>query len=411
MTITLNVSRRQYNNLREEEKQLLEAAKETRKRRSRRLSEQQEKRLKSKQTPQAYDSVQVPGRQGTLGALLSTIGNTIPIKDSKSKYFAYLDLDGFPDLTKIKSLKAAKRVLNEVGNYTPVQPASNFDKDLDVLQHSSVYVWATSIQSHMLSDAYLRQCSEASLVTKFWGPIFEEYFGYDRDIFLQWGDTLETKNAEMGMMMRLDLRVILTHGETIMEGATGEFARATATTKKKLFGDKLKSVLATKIHLNSMVSEMTQLPAKVIPSINIPIIQIMGFNCHLYSLNLADKGLYCLRNISSCVYPRTLDDMANGKMKKLLECMSLVKEMIYDLKEANNNNSRDTANSMTLIVVRVCHCNKDMEYDSYMIYDIKDFGICSSSDKGSDDDFILVAPLSMSYIVEDVFDGAGTIGV
>ncbi|SAM05081.1 hypothetical protein [Absidia glauca] len=43
--------------------------------------------------------------------------------------------------------------------------------------------------------------------------------------------------------------------------------------------------------------------------------------------------------------------------------------------------------------------------------DIKGFGICSSSDKGSDDGLILIVPLSMSYFSEDVRDGAGTIGV
>ncbi|SAL97708.1 hypothetical protein [Absidia glauca] len=39
------------------------------------------------------------------------------------------------------------------------------------------------------------------------------------------------------------------------------------------------------------------------------------------------------------------------------------------------------------------------------------FGICSSSDKGSDNRLILIVPLSMSYFSEDVRDGAGTIGV
>jgi hypothetical protein len=46
----------------------------------------------------------------------------------------------------------------------------------------------------------------------------------------------------------------------------------------------------------------------------------------------------------------------------------------------------------------------------YTIYDIKGSGICSNSDKGSDDGLILIVLLSMSYFGEDVFDGARTIG-
>jgi hypothetical protein len=46
-----------------------------------------------------------------------------------------------------------------------------------------------------------------------------------------------------------------------------------------------------------------------------------------------------------------------------------------------------------------------------MIYDIKGFGIRSSSDKGPDDSLIFIVLLSTFYFGEDVFDGADTIGV
>ncbi|CAO3576126.1 unnamed protein product [Absidia cylindrospora] len=76
----------------------------------------------------------------------------------------------------------------------------------------------------MFSDDVLNHCSEQSLVVKFWGPVFEHFFGYDDNIFLQWGDTLSTCHKDMGMTRRLDLRIIATTNSSTMEVSTGEFA-------------------------------------------------------------------------------------------------------------------------------------------------------------------------------------------
>lgn len=43
-----------------------------------------------------------------------------------------------------------------------------------------------SFQSHILANDYIHTCSEASIITKYWCFLFETYFGYDRDVFLQW---------------------------------------------------------------------------------------------------------------------------------------------------------------------------------------------------------------------------------
>ncbi|CAO3576138.1 unnamed protein product [Absidia cylindrospora] len=57
-----------------------------------------------------------------------------------------------------------------------------------------------------------------------WGPVFEHFFGYNNKTFLQWGDTLSTCYKDMGMTLRLDLRMIATTNSSTMEVSTGEFA-------------------------------------------------------------------------------------------------------------------------------------------------------------------------------------------
>ncbi|SAL97111.1 hypothetical protein [Absidia glauca] len=133
------------------------------------------------------------------------------------------------------------------------------------------------------------------------------------------GDTLSTRNDEMGMKLRLDLRIIAACSTSTMEVTTGEFARTTTTNESKLFKDKLKSVLATKVHLNHTLTTMPYMPAHAIKSIKVPIIQIMGLNCYVYSLAIIDKGVYCLRDEGHFVYPGTFRKMKNRCMATMLE--------------------------------------------------------------------------------------------
>lgn len=59
----------------------------------------------------------------------------------------------------------------------------------------------------------------------------------------------------VGLRFKLDLRVlILREDKTAVDGATGEIARK--ATKTKLYADRLKSVLATKCHLNTFLKSL-----------------------------------------------------------------------------------------------------------------------------------------------------------
>jgi hypothetical protein len=41
-------------------------------------------------------------------------------------------------------------------------------------------------RTYMFSYTYLKECSEMSIIVKYWSNIFELFFGYNRNIFLQW---------------------------------------------------------------------------------------------------------------------------------------------------------------------------------------------------------------------------------
>lgn len=80
--------------------------------------------------------------------------------------------------------------------------------------------------------------------------------------------------------MRLDLRIITTIDENQFDVMTGEAAKTSAITSKKYYDDKLKSVLATKRHLNQFIESSSKWSKKEILKIKFPIIQLMGSTCH-----------------------------------------------------------------------------------------------------------------------------------
>jgi hypothetical protein len=88
----------------------------------------------------------------------------------------------------------------------------------------------------------------------------------------------------------------------------------------------MKSVIATKCHLNKLLTKMPFLPPRQTKSLYMPIIQIMGLDCSIYAMCLVDKQLYAIQKVAQLKYPRTVRELRQGGLKKLvlgLECISV----------------------------------------------------------------------------------------
>ncbi|KAI9363129.1 hypothetical protein BD770DRAFT_213006 [Pilaira anomala] len=145
---------------------------------------------------------------------------------------------------------------------------------------------------------------------------------------LHWGDTHFTPCNSSNFRFRADVRiVVMSETDAMVDGATGEVAKKAAPKKaapkkvapkkatpkkvapkkvapkkaapKKLFMDKLESVLGTKCHINNFLMTVPYIPSKEIKNVVFPIVQIMGFNVHVCTLRLVNKGLYVVQDFIS----------------------------------------------------------------------------------------------------------------
>ncbi|KAI9269224.1 hypothetical protein BDA99DRAFT_435268, partial [Phascolomyces articulosus] len=160
-----------------------------------------------------------------------------------------------------------------------------------------------------LTDQYWRRCSEQSIIVKFWANIFETFFHpYKKRLFRLF------RNLPMvdmnGWTMRLDLRFLVStleshdfDGSEQVEAAAGKFASSFNTSVTKLYEDKLKPVLVSKVHLNSVLQATKFIPPSTIGNTILPIVQIMGPSYYIYGLSVVDKEVYCLQKVCSFVYP------------------------------------------------------------------------------------------------------------
>lgn len=124
---------------------------------------------------------------------------------------------------------------------------------------------------------------------------------------------------------KLDLRIVITDiNDKEVDVFTGEFASYTATIASKMNRDLLKSVLATKGHLNAILEKMPYIPANKIDKVVLPLIQIMGLSCIVYTMNIIDKKLYTVQKVASFNYPSTLRELKAGSIKKVLDGFALI---------------------------------------------------------------------------------------
>lgn len=122
----------------------------------------------------------------------------------------------------------------------------------------------------------------------------------------------------------MDLRIIVNIEQEKHEVATAELAKPRSTIESKLFNDKLKLVLVTKCHLNSVLKTMPYIPKSKVKDVKVPIVQIIGLTCHVQALSLTDKGVYLLQDVYSVDYPQTHAQVEAKGLQKVIESFSII---------------------------------------------------------------------------------------
>lgn len=144
------------------------------------------------------------------------------------------------------------------------------------------------------------------------------------------GGTVSVPCKKEKLRFKADLRIIVMSGdEDIVDGTTAEVAKKASP--KKLFTYKLKYVLGTKCNLNNFLLSVPFIPAKDIKSVVFPIVQIMGFNVHVYTLRLANRGLYILQDYISFSFPTNYGSLKDGLSKVINDLSSIEVRFTYSI--------------------------------------------------------------------------------
>ncbi|KAI7888278.1 uncharacterized protein EV154DRAFT_518175 [Mucor mucedo] len=363
-----------------------------------RSSISQSRRQTSRVKLTAKDSITIAGLRGTLGSNLLRIGDEIPISSTRSKCFSYFCKNGIVDIsdnskqnlqlcllgsyvenflksTKYKhttdcandpNIRCLEKSFKNVRNKNTVMSAymsvENYqcqnNEERKVKKIYSHILNQHAFRHHMFDPSLLVTYSEQSYIVKFWGYLFEEYFGIRSDIYLQWGDTTSKSCKEAGLGFRLDLRIIAFTSSQNVDVLNGEVAKMTAANEDKYYYDKRKAVLAAKNHLNHLVVNTKYLLPKDIHTIYMPIVQIMGMSCHLYVLSLIDKGLYLLQRVYTMSYPQSNHEIRTGAIQKIIRGFALIEDILQNALDIYDEYSKDTQDIILKKIIKKKGCQK-----------------------------------------------------
>lgn len=106
--------------------------------------------------------------------------------------------------------------------------------------------------------------------------------------------------------------------ETEVNVVNGEVASVSLSNRGKYYKDALKLTLSAKQHLNTIISSLHSLTPKELPSIKLPIVQIMGINCYISCINLVDKNVYVLQDVYTFNYPKTIKEIKEGAIDDIM---------------------------------------------------------------------------------------------
>lgn len=132
-----------------------------------------------------------------------------------------------------------------------------------------------------------------------------------------------------GLKFKLDLRISIFNDEdVIVDGLTAEVAKKAF--KSKLYDDKLKSILATKCHVNNFLKNALFITTADIKKLRSSIIEIMGMGIHVYILRIPCRGLYVVNDECHFSFP-TSEKLLRSELEKMVDCLSHVEASIISL--------------------------------------------------------------------------------
>lgn len=330
-------------------------------------------------------NIKIPGLDVTLGEIITNYLNELIVNNAKSRYFFFLSTNAILDISndsigsqmKIFNNEVKKNIMNKFSsedfNYESrnnqnilkkikTGSISQLKKSLNDVENyhysgikekniKKIYEYILSMhaeRSWIFRKEAIDNYSEADFQIKFWGFIFETFFSDNESIVLHWGDTMTSPCKNSKLLFKLDLRlVVFNQEEVVVDGLNGEVAKK--ATKKKLYDDKLKSILASKCHLNNFLNSVPFITINDIRKVYFPIIQIMGFNIHIYILKLVNRKMYVVEDVFSFTFPISIINI-RSEIENIINGLSLVESLVSELRRLYETGQTDKEDQMQRII-------------------------------------------------------------
>lgn len=119
--------------------------------------------------------------------------------------------------------------------------------------------------------------------------------------------------------MKIDPRILYCLSSEKLDISVGEFSKKAVPSK--LYNDKLKQVVISKYHLNTLLPPSTTL---------IPLVQIMGFHCQLYVL-WPVEDFYVLEVVDATAFPTEHEAVKENAIQKLMNFLKKAKASTLQL--------------------------------------------------------------------------------
>lgn len=178
--------------------------------------------------------------------------------------------------------------------------------------------------SYIFDEKESKLLSEGDYVVKVWGPLLETLVRGSGTV-LHWGNTVAENIKATGRNIKMDLRILssLNTEKTVPNLATGEIAKN--IWMSKLYKDKLKRVLSSKImNLTQFVESFPKSYERTLP-VYIPFIIVAALEAAVYALYLGSNGLYTINEVATISLPRTLFEVKDGRISKVVSSLNIVK--------------------------------------------------------------------------------------